>query len=154
TLPVGKIQREIASGQWDLLRLKTLAENALITINYVLTQQRSQRMMIVEQTSRFVCVWLVFWNIISHGFYQPSVLVAILLIALSFVLEPRWRLRMLNAVGVACGVHFSDYNAGLLATVPVILVTRFGELIIIYAALALTAGLGSLGIITMIVIIP
>jgi hypothetical protein len=154
TLPVGKIQREIATGHWDLMRLTTIDENALVITNYVLTQRRAQRMVIAEEALRYICIWLVFWNVIVHGNFDLALFIAISSSAVPFALQPVWRMEMLMAVGVACGVRVSDYNTGILTTFPVIIMLRMAELTIIFFAYALIAGSEGLGALTMLAIIP
>ena len=124
---VHSINNEINSGHWDLLRLTPMDDEDIIEAKLATAHIRAWRVMNLEVTVRVMLLTL-FWALLlfpvrafltGEGFFGRSsiwrsvaqqiqerpfstsfAIITVLLLMLVFVLEPRWRMRSLTALGL------------------------------------------------------
>lgn len=147
---LGSINGEVAAGRWDLLRMTALEHRQIVAAKYGVAQVRVWRLMTVIVALR-VAVSLTAgmsflldllqdtaWSgrtsgeIISVLFGQLMLVV----VAVIYVIEPFWRMRMVTALGMAISARARQHVSSLLAGIGALAALWLAQGIIV-AAMAL-----------------
>ncbi|MEP7284580.1 MAG: hypothetical protein ABI947_02275 [Chloroflexota bacterium] len=139
-LPIHSIQQEILSGHWELQRLTPHGDSQMIAAKDGIAQLRGQRIVIVEYAVRGITVISILFGVllyvVSPNSANEIVIIGlgtllVILVAIPYVLEPRWRMRALIAVGMAAAIQSSTPSMAVLTALAYALGARLLQLLII-----------------------
>jgi hypothetical protein len=158
---VHSINHEINSGHWDLLRLTPMDDDDIIEAKLATAHIRAWRVMNLEVTVRLMLVTL-FWAVIlfparpflnGEGFFGRSsiwqavwrqfqerpfstafIIITVLLFMLSFVLEPRWRMRALTGLGMYISSRVHNISMSSVAAFFSLIGFHFVQLVMLIAS--------------------
>ncbi len=141
---VGTINFQIASGQWDLLRLTEVRGENILLAKYAIAQIRAWRLMTLEVGVRIAGV------VFAALLYPPLFLIilvtlpvswCLVILVVGYVAEPLWRMQALIALDVALAVRIQNYTFAVLATLGAVLVVEFSRLVALAALAFVVFGL-------------
>jgi len=136
------ISRPVTAGQWDILRLTALPERAILMAKYAVVQINGWQLVTVDMAARMVGATyiggLAFLLVVYDDPYGPDVqirviifLVLFAIFAVTYVLEPLWRMRAFTALGLAISAQAHDSQFAPLVGFGVWLTIRLLQLTLI-----------------------
>ena len=129
---VSRIHHSIESGRWDLLRLTPLRDENIVAAEFAIAQVRVWRVMIAESVFRLTgLIFLVLLNLNTALTLLIALPVSLYLVVLviSYLAEPRWRMQTVVAFSGAIAMRISDHTIALLAALGLTLAVRLTQLL-------------------------
>lgn len=138
---VTSIGHQIASGQWDMLRLTTLRRRDILMAKFAVAQIHAWRWMGADVALRlggaaFTLGLFLFWVFPPvQAFYLPRsvpvILAFFVIFAAVYVLEPLWRMRAIVALGIAVSARIHNSSLALLTGFGLLLGLRIVQAIVV-----------------------
>jgi len=127
-ISINSVRLESGFVDWDLLRISLLPERDIIAAQYAIVQLRAWRVMVVEIGLRLfvvivtLMVFLYFAFASGEGTAASSwgavaqFFVPVILFAMTYIVEPLWRMRAITAMAEALGRGISNATSAYVAT--------------------------------------
>jgi len=139
---VSSIQRQIATGQWDELRLTHLSIDDMLWAEQGIAEIRGWRLTIAQIASRSLLIFVPLLKVIAPltpDYFSfvfvilivPAAVVTAPLWLLFCVFEPVWELQTVSSLGVAIAARSSNQTTATLAGLGAIFALRLGEIVVL-----------------------
>ncbi|MEP7288717.1 MAG: hypothetical protein ABI947_23440 [Chloroflexota bacterium] len=142
-ITVNSINRLIASGEWDSLRLTPIPERDLVLGKVAVAQVRGWRFMTLDMALRLCAIAFAVTDIAATSNGYPFLTItslsallnlgSIVTLCVVYTLEPLWRMRTVVAIGIAVSAGIRNLTFAVLAGFGLVFALHIGLVIVIAA---------------------